>query len=605
MSTKEKLLSWLAHIPVSGDAGYRYTRRISELRVEDICDFYGIHLAIWQLRPLDLQVEFDLETVSGRTRYLAWCLIAGRKEYRSLLLLDEWWIQLNSPAVIPKTRYSNGISNLIKLLIKARPDLGVPAELATERDQLAALAWFWMSGGYKEIGMDYQEIPYWQKKFLLPEQESFLSSNYFNILMAARADLRKVFDIQKPEGKKGIENWLLTNGPIETPLVELIKIAPAAWKAPPSKPINELKKGVNLIGYAFGELGIGEDVRMAAHALYAVGIPFVVVDFSPGSEISQQDRSIEKWIGDPIYSVNIVCLTALEHLRYFLDQGSDTLVGRYNIGYWPWELSDWPKSWGHCLALVDEVWASSGLIYEAIRKVADLPVHLMPMCVQIPEAIVDRRIIRNIYNIPHESYTFVFSFDGKSSIRRKNPLAIVSSFLLAFPNNEDVSLVIKCMRPDAESPEWARILEISSYDSRIRIVNALLSKEKVLELYKSCDCFVSLHRAEGFGRGIAEAILLGLDVIATDHGGNTDFCRATGVRLVKYELVDIEPGDYIESDKKRWANPDVLDASLKMRDAFDERDKNIKADRKRLEGLFSAHAVGKRYKNRLRSIIPF
>lgn len=222
MSTKEKLLSWLAHIPVSGDAGYRYTRRIPELRVEDICDFYGIHLAIWQLRPLDLQVEFDLETVSGRTRFLAWCLVAGRKEYRSLLLLDEWWIQLNSPAVIPKTRYSNGISNLIKLLIKARPDLGVPAELATERDQLAALAWFWMSGGYKEIGMDYQEIPYWQKKFLLPEQESFLSSNYFNILMAARADLRKVFNIQKPEGKKGIENWLLTNGPIETPLVELI-----------------------------------------------------------------------------------------------------------------------------------------------------------------------------------------------------------------------------------------------------------------------------------------------------------------------------------------------------------------------------------------------
>jgi glycosyltransferase involved in cell wall biosynthesis len=63
-----------------------------------------------------------------------------------------------------------------------------------------------------------------------------------------------------------------------------------------------------------------------------------------------------------------------------------------------------------------------------------------------------------------------------------------------------------------------------------------------MELYRACDCFVSLHRAEGYGRGIAEALLLGLDVIATGHGGNVDFCRKAGARLVAHKDIPLKPG---------------------------------------------------------------
>ena len=146
----------------------------------------------------------------------------------------------------------------------------------------------------------------------------------------------------------------------------------------------------------------------------------------------------------------------------------------------------------------------------------------MPMAVAIPKV---KRYTRKQWSLPETDYLFVFSFDGNSSLARKNPLGVIEAFKLAFPNgHEAAGLVIKCMRPDIKNPAWQRILKLAATDSRIHIIDQMLSKPEVLGLYKVCDCFVSLHRVEGFGRGIAEALLLRLNVIATDHGGNVDFC---------------------------------------------------------------------------------
>lgn len=289
--------------------------------------------------------------------------------------------------------------------------------------------------------------------------------------------------------------------------------------------------GVNLIGYAFGELGIGEDVRMAALALEAANILFTVINFRPGDDIRQNDRSIAQWVtNDPLYTVNIVCLTALEHLRIYAEQGGALFKDRYNIGYWPWELQYWPANWQHCFSLVDEVWVSSQHTWQAAQKVSSVPVYIMPMAVAIPKV---KRYTRKQWSLPETDHLFVFSFDGNSSLARKNPLGVIEAFKLAFPNgHEAAGLVIKCMRPDINNPAWQRILKLAATDSRIHIIDQMLSKPEVLGLYKVCDCFVSLHRAEGFGRGIAEALLLGLNVIATDHGGNVDFCLLITVSLV-------------------------------------------------------------------------
>ena len=149
---------------------------------------------------------------------------------------------------------------------------------------------------------------------------------------------------------------------------------------------------------------------------------------------------------------------------------------------------------------------------------------------------------------------------------RKNPLGVIEAFKLAFPNgHEAAGLVIKCMRPDINNPAWQRILKLAATDSRIHIIDQMLSKPEVLGLYKVCDCFVSLHRAEGFGRGIAEALLLGLNVIALIMAVMSIFVYWEAHLQYALKLVKLEKKDYIEATGQFWAEPDLVSAASIMK----------------------------------------
>ena len=150
--------------------------------------------------------------------------------------------------------------------------------------------------------------------------------------------------------------------------------------------------GVNLVGYAFGELGIGEDVRMAARALLTTDVPLTLVNFKPGDDIPQNDQSMAAYVSaEAPYGINMFCMTAEENARHFLTAGQGQqagpveYAGRYNIGYWPWELSQWPKDWALMLDLVDEVWVSTWHTYEALANICPKPLMHMPMAVDLTE----------------------------------------------------------------------------------------------------------------------------------------------------------------------------------------------------------------------------
>ena len=455
------------------------------------------------------------------------------------------------------------------------------------------LQWFCFHG-WKELGLCPNDIADGQKPYFKKNPSnniSFIEA----VIYASRLELQNRFSLLTVSGQTAYNQWLQEVGIQET-ILNLL--SPQANDTLPKENKPALTFGVNLIGYAFGELGIGEDVRMAALALEAANIPFTVINFRPGDDIRQNDHSIAQWVtNEPVYNVNIVCLTALEHLRLYAEQGGALFKDRYTIGYWPWELQNWPANWQHCFSLVDEVWASSQHTWQAAQKVSSVPVYIMPMAVAIPKV---KRYTRKQWSLPETDYLFVFSFDGNSSLARKNPLGVIEAFKLAFPNgHEAAGLVIKCMRPDINNPAWQRILKLAATDRRIHIIDQMLSKPEVLGLYKVCDCFVSLHRAEGFGRGIAEALLLGLNVIATNHGGNVDFCLPGSASLVCFKPCKVRKKDYVEATGQFWAEPDLASAASIMKNLAGKGLKLKKIINPDIKNQFSLVQIGKNYKNRL------
>lgn len=606
---KLELARLMENLPGAAGAEHAYAQPIPELEVPGISSLYGLQLAIWQSRPADLQKSFPLQTIKQRLHFLAWCVVHGQREYQALRELLPFWRTLAQPAVIRETPWSGGISRFLQLVIAGRPDLGIDANLLKAEDQLAALHWYWCAGGYRELGQIAEQIPAWQKRFLI-NSDALEETRFARLLYLMRPDLQATFDLHTSDGRQGYRAWLNHYAMQETALAELNRVVVQAWPAQAgSQSENTLEPGVNLIGYAFGELGIGEDVRMAAHALHAAGIPFTIIDFPPGDNIRQQDRSVEHWVSSqPRYAVNIVCLTALENLRLYLERGANLFRGRYTIGYWPWELLDWPANWRHCFNLVDEVWASSRHIQQAAQRASNVPILLMPMSVKLPDIDLRTQPLRNRFGLPENRTLFVFSFDGNSYIERKNPLAIIEAFRLAFPTGQEpVGLIIKCMRPDARNPAWNTILQAAKTDPRLIVIDAMLSKNEVMELYRACDCFVSLHRAEGFGRGIAEALLLGLEVIATDHGGNTDFCRTAGAKLIPCHMKPLNPDDYVEASGQSWAEPDTKAAAQAMREvahhAPNKANLIAPEQQKLLNDLFSPASIGASYRRRLANLI--
>ncbi|MEX5320892.1 glycosyltransferase family 1 protein [Pseudomonas shirazica] len=583
-----------------------YSRAISSLEIPGICSFYQLLLSIWQVRDADLQKQYDLGSRRQRMQFIAWCVCHGCKEYKALYELDLFWLDLNKSFPVPSSQYSGGISILMLFWGMDSFKIDHLPCFESEAFYKKLIQEYWFGGGFVEIHQPVRFIGRWQKDFLI--NTNFIEDTRFaKLLHDYRPDLKAAFNLDTEQGRKNYGRWLLSHGVQETPLRECFKRPLKSWPVTCRQP-KDLYNGVNLIGYAYGQLGIGEDVRMAARALDAAGVPFTIINFDAGPSVTNGDYSVACWVSnEPIYKINLICLTAMENLRLFLQEGGGLFSGRYNIGYWPWELEFWPKSWNHLFSLVDEVWASSSHIKRSLDRVCSLPVRFMPMAVALDQPIESKETLRDKFNLPLGDVLFVFSFDGKSSIVRKNPVAIVEAFKLAFPlGTERVGLIIKCMRPDTQDPAWVKIVNESSRDARLKVINATLQKSEVISLYASCDCFVSLHRAEGYGRGIAEALLLKMEVITTGYGGNVDFCEIASSHLIPYQLVPVEVGQYPESAGNFWAEPSAIVASEAMRQIYDDRcgraGQSTSCQVEVLEALFSPINVGRRYKTVIDSL---
>jgi glycosyltransferase involved in cell wall biosynthesis len=321
--------------------------------------------------------------------------------------------------------------------------------------------------------------------------------------------------------------------------------------------------GVNLVGYAHAEMGLGEALRNTAKALDDVGIPFLVRKLVVPLLNRQENHSLDPHVANYCtYAVNVIGVNPDLMYRMPLWVGYSEWARRYNVGYWFWELANFPKAWRYARYMVDEVWVNTDFVAKSVRQVHNR-VYKIPFAVDFETP--DAQFNRDYFMLPKTGFVFLFSYDFNSSAARKNPQAVLDAFKRAFPDKSlAVCLVVKSMNGE-QNPAALEALKADLYDDpRIVFVDDYLSTIEMRGLLNCADAYVSLHRAEGLGLGMAESMYLGKPVIGTAYSGNMEFMNAENACLVPYTLIPVAAGAYPYHTDQLWAEPDIEAATSWM-----------------------------------------
>ncbi|WP_232510204.1 glycosyltransferase [Paenibacillus crassostreae] len=329
-------------------------------------------------------------------------------------------------------------------------------------------------------------------------------------------------------------------------------------------------EGVNLLGYARAEMGIGESCRIAAKSMDAVDLSFGILNFTGTNSARMSDLTwAKKEISEPIYNVNIFHINAEQMIEVYAHYGNTIFQNRYNIGYWHWELPDFPDEWQESFSLVDEIWAPSTFVVDSIAMKSPVPVVKIPHSIEVN---INEIRDRAYFNLPERTFLFLSMYDLKSYQQRKNPQASIKSFQLAFqPDDVSVGLVIKVNSATRPSQELDELYSLIGNYKNVYLIEKTLSRNDTNALIFVTDSYISLHRSEGFGLGLAEAMYLGKPVIGTNWSSNTDFMDHSNSCLVDYNLIKLNHNHGPYKAYQHWADPDVEHASRYMRKLCEDR----------------------------------
>ena len=356
------------------------------------------------------------------------------------------------------------------------------------------------------------------------------------------------------------------------------------------------------IGYAEGDLGLGQAFRSNLQAVELASLQFAIYPLRIGIETRLIGPFMpERYDVAHAYPINVIEVApdftplVLRSIDRRLTKGS------YNILRTFWELPAAPRAWRSMLTGIQEIWAPNSFVANAFRDIFSGPMTVVPHAVNVEEGPYPTR---DHFGMEPGRFYFIFTFDYFSSPYRKNPLGVLEAFQSAFPQgNENVGLVIKSIgRVDHYEPIRKRIREVAALDRRIMLIEKSLSRPEVLGLINSSDCYVSLHRSEGFGSGMAEAMSLGKIVIGTNFSGNADFLTETTGVPIPFTLRPVLHHEYPWSSGQVWAEPDLQAASIAMRAVLQSTDlvrQRAEAGRKFIRQHYAPTVVGQIIKDRI------
>jgi glycosyltransferase involved in cell wall biosynthesis len=364
-----------------------------------------------------------------------------------------------------------------------------------------------------------------------------------------------------------------------------------------------LQVGLNLAGYFRADLGIGESVRCAARAAAAAGLPLACVELKLPCKNPQTDDSfVARLQAENPHPVNVFHLDAPGSRDIDHHHGQAFRRGKYNIGYWAWELPEFPDAWIQFGDYFEEIWTPSRFVTEAVAAKMPVPVLTMPHAISFPRPVGD---FRRKFGLPAGTFLFLFLYDLNSYSARKNPFAVIEAFRRSGLAGQGAALVIKVHNVTGNPADFERLRADAASLPGTTVITQTLSRQEIYELESACDCFVSLHRSEGFGLAIAESMYLGKPVISTDWSGPAEFVHPGNGCPVRCELVELERRHGPYEQGQRWAEPDSDHAAQWMQRLFADRALGHRlgtAARATIEECFSPAAVGARYRRRLEAI---
>jgi glycosyltransferase involved in cell wall biosynthesis len=363
---------------------------------------------------------------------------------------------------------------------------------------------------------------------------------------------------------------------------------------------------VTVVGHPFASIGMGEHLRATVRALVEVGVDAAVRDvYAAGAPDGTRGDLRARLVARLDSDVTLFVLNGDERAQAFGLLGAEIDAAGYRIVYPAWELPRYPEEWARELEHYDEVWAASRYARDSFASTVQRPVLHMPLPCQ---PLLGRQHARRHFGLSQTAYVFLFFFDFTSFVDRKNPFALLSAFakLREARPYADVQLVVKVNHRESDAAGFARLVAaLEPHRRHALLVDRGLGDDEVKSLVRACDAFVSLHRAEGFGLGLGEAMYFGKPVVATGYSGNLDFMTPETALLVGHTLVPVREAQYPHAAGQVWAEPDVDEAARHLVRLVDDPEAGRALGARasaHVRTHFSLRACGLRYLSRLEAI---
>jgi glycosyltransferase involved in cell wall biosynthesis len=406
----------------------------------------------------------------------------------------------------------------------------------------------------------------------------------------SRIDLRRAFDAWTTTGRGQLKQWAKSSFPKEYGLApewaECLWDAPAPPPAAPAAnvfnvagkalsavrglvrrslattreeksstpPVVRREHGLAIYGFFHTETGLGQAARAISSAFATSGIPSSRHTFrAPGckNDIEWDTSStLENRFDAALLAINADNVMYLDHLM-----NPELIKANRTAGLFYWELPVFPGMWAKAFDAIEEVWVSSTFTANSMRSTTQKNIRVLP--VPVPLNDMDQKEARSALGLPSDRLIYLATFDFNSFPERKNPLGVIRAFVDAFPSDTESSplLVVKCHGAHNRGAYSDELSAVVARSRNIMLVDKVYSQIEMLQLQAAADIYVSLHRSEGFGLNLAEAMAAGKLVIATNFSGNVDFTKQDNSLLVDFDMRQVRDGEYVAWQGQWWADP--------------------------------------------------